>query len=60
MEFISIFGKMIKKKYFIISNKNKSLSETARYKDEELDEIKIQNNELKDDICKVKGIISKY
>lgn len=51
---------MIKKKYFIISNKNKSLSETARYKDEELDAIKVQNNELKDDICKVKGIVSKY
>lgn len=39
---------------------NKSLSETVNYRDEELDEVKTQNNELREDINKVKGIISKY
>lgn len=39
---------------------NKSLSDTVNYRDEELDEVKTQNNELREDINKVKGIISKY
>lgn len=39
---------------------NKSLSETVNYRDEELNEVKTQNNELREDINKVKGIISKY
>ena len=39
---------------------NKSLSDTVNYRDEELNEVKTQNNELRDDISKVKGIISKY
>ena len=36
---------------------NKSLSETVNYRDEELDEVKTQNNELREDINKVKGIL---
>lgn len=39
---------------------NKSLSDTVNYRDEELNEIKTQNNELREDINKVKGIFSKY
>ena len=39
---------------------NKSLSETVNYRDEELNEVKTQNNELREDINKVKGIFSKY
>ena len=39
---------------------NKSLSDTVNYRDEELNEVKTQNNELREDINKVKGIISKY
>lgn len=39
---------------------NKSLSDTVNYRDEELNEVKTQNNELREDISKVKGIISKY
>lgn len=50
----------LKKEIERLRLENKSLSEAARYKDEELDEIKKQNNELKDDMNKVKGIISKY
>lgn len=39
---------------------NKSLSDTVNYRDEELNEVKTQNNELREDINKVKGIFSKY
>lgn len=39
---------------------NKSLSDTVNYRDEELNEVKTQNNELREDISKVKGIFSKY
>lgn len=39
---------------------NKSLSDTVNYRDEELNEFKTQNNELREDINKVKGIFSKY
>lgn len=39
---------------------NKSLSDTVNYRDVELNEVKTQNNELREDINKVKGIFSKY
>ena len=39
---------------------NNSLSEAANCKDEELEKVKAQNEELKEDISKVKGIVSKY
>lgn len=39
---------------------NKSLSDTVNYSDVELNEVKTQNNELREDINKVKGIFSKY
>ena len=39
---------------------NKSLSDTVNYRDEELNEVKTKNNELREDINKVKGIFSKY
>lgn len=43
-----------------LRSENKSLSDTVNYRDEELNEVKTQNNELREDINKVKGIISKY
>ena len=50
----------LKKELERLKLENKSLSETVNYRDEELDEVKTQNNELREDINKVKGIISKY
>lgn len=50
----------LKKEIERLRLENKSLSETVNYRDEELNEVKTQNNELREDINKVKGIISKY
>ena len=53
-------GINLKKEIERLRLENKSLSETVNYRDEELNEVKTQNNELREDINKVKGIISKY
>lgn len=50
----------LKKEIGRLRLENKSLSETVNYRDEELNEVKTQNNELREDINKVKGIFSKY
>ena len=50
----------LKKEIERLRLENKSLSETVNYRDEELNEVKTQNNELREDINKVKGIFSKY
>lgn len=50
----------LKKEIERLRLENKSLSETVNYRDEELNEVKTQNNELREVINKVKGIISKY
>lgn len=50
----------LKKEIERLRLENKSLSETVNYRDEELNEGKTQNNELREDINKVKGIFSKY
>ena len=50
----------LKKEIERLRLENKSLSETVNYRDEELNEDKTQNNELREDINKVKGIFSKY
>lgn len=50
----------LKKEIERLKLENKSLSETVNYRDEELNEVKTQNNELREDINKVKGIFSKY
>lgn len=50
----------LKKEIERLRLENKSLSETVNYRDEELNEVKAQNNELREDINKVKGIFSKY
>lgn len=50
----------LKKEIERLRLENKSLSDTVNYRDEELNEVKTQNNELREDINKVKGIFSKY
>lgn len=50
----------LKKEIERLRLENKSLSETVNYRDEELNEVKTQNDELREDINKVKGIFSKY
>ena len=50
----------LKKEIERLRLENKSLSETVNYRDEQLNEVKTQNNELREDINKVKGIFSKY
>ena len=50
----------LKKEIEKLRLENNSLSEASRYKDEELEEVKAQNEELKEDVSKVKGIVSKY
>ncbi len=50
----------LKKEIESLRLENKSLSDTVNYRDEELNEVKTQNNELREDINKVKGIFSKY
>lgn len=50
----------LKKEIERLRLENKSLFETVNYRDEELNEVKTQNNELREDINKVKGIFSKY
>lgn len=50
----------LKKEIERLRLENKSLSETVNYRDEELNEVKTQNNELREVINKVKGIFSKY
>lgn len=45
----------LKKEIERLRLENKSLSDTVNYRDEELNEVKTQNNELREDINKVKG-----